>query len=1049
MKITTPQITWHGGEAGKNDPVLSADVHPCGVLATGGADAEVRLWLLHLDENEESKFQDYLYNFENHQRSVNSVRFSPNGRALATASDGGVIFVYLLPPGRPTRIWRQPKCQRLVICRLIRTTQSDIYDMAWAPTSEELCSVSVDNKVCVWDVTGEKSPLVNTFTSHSNYVQGVCWDPRDEYVVSQSNDRSCRMYTRKAVGGGKKKKNKKKEGEGGGEEKVKKVATSWVEHVQLKLGHREGVGGEGKEEEEEGEEEGEDEGELSMIVPVMSSTPVAMVVGGGGGKEGGGAVLPTASAAVDDAADMDGKNEGGEGGKAQEVMVTNMQDAADAAAAPAAAAPAAAASPSAAEEKEPKGEVGKEEESEKEEEEGDEIEVVGVKKGTRALAAAPAAVAAADAATASGGGGAAATAASKTKRAPRPNLFADETVPSFFRRPAWSPDGCLLLTPTGLYRRPSLPDGCSSSSSHNNNNSSNNNNNNNSSSNNNKEDKNNNSNGPSSKTEFATHVYVRGAFARPALELPHPGNKASVVVRFCPQLFALSTRESKHQPSLPLSSSSSSSEEKEPNSSSLPSSSSLTDLPYRMVFAVLTVNAILVYDTQHHFPLAVIKNSHYAPLTDAAWVADGSALIATSMDGYVTVVCFPEGEIGKALALEEVPGEVRRMWEAHYEGLERKRGGEEEEEEEREEKERRERKAAAVEVAKREGEERERRRRDWEVEGKKQREEREHKGKDNIICVSDSDDEVGGKKGGNGCSNTTARAVSGGKKEGREGGVKDIKVAAMDSDGESLHSEEESEEEEEEEDEEDAEEKEEDEGGGKQKGEKAKKTTAGAANANTKGKGKRIGMREKGKKDGKQKNKKDSSSTKRKSADMEEEEEEEVEGLKEDEGQGEEEKKQQKATTPAKTLRVATSSSSNSSSRNCSRSPSPTVTLNTPTAAAATIVVNSTSNNAVSNSAQKKKRIRPTPVRGAGSAAEDAFAAAAASGAVVGGGEIIGGEEGREQNEIKMSGMEERSNSASAVALSSAAPTHRAVATAGGKPAKKRLAPTLVKPSLN
>lgn len=43
MKITTPQITWHGGEAGKNDPVLSADVHPCGVLATGGADAEVRV----------------------------------------------------------------------------------------------------------------------------------------------------------------------------------------------------------------------------------------------------------------------------------------------------------------------------------------------------------------------------------------------------------------------------------------------------------------------------------------------------------------------------------------------------------------------------------------------------------------------------------------------------------------------------------------------------------------------------------------------------------------------------------------------------------------------------------------------------------------------------------------------------------------------------------------------------------------------------------------------------------------------------------------------
>ena len=44
MLVATPQITWHGGENGKNDPLLSADVHlSCGVLVTGGADADVRV----------------------------------------------------------------------------------------------------------------------------------------------------------------------------------------------------------------------------------------------------------------------------------------------------------------------------------------------------------------------------------------------------------------------------------------------------------------------------------------------------------------------------------------------------------------------------------------------------------------------------------------------------------------------------------------------------------------------------------------------------------------------------------------------------------------------------------------------------------------------------------------------------------------------------------------------------------------------------------------------------------------------------------------------
>ena len=40
VRITTPQISWHGRE-----PVLSVDVSSNnGLLATGGSDSEVRLW---------------------------------------------------------------------------------------------------------------------------------------------------------------------------------------------------------------------------------------------------------------------------------------------------------------------------------------------------------------------------------------------------------------------------------------------------------------------------------------------------------------------------------------------------------------------------------------------------------------------------------------------------------------------------------------------------------------------------------------------------------------------------------------------------------------------------------------------------------------------------------------------------------------------------------------------------------------------------------------------------------------------------------------------
>ena len=59
------------------------------------------------------------------------------------------------------------------------------------------------------------------------------------------------------------------------------------------------------------------------------------------------------------------------------------------------------------------------------------------------------------------------------------------------------------------------------------------------------------------------------------------------------------------------------------------------DLPYRMVYAVATIDTVLIYDTQvheqmlscnlilfptqHHHPVALIGNLHCAALTDIAW----------------------------------------------------------------------------------------------------------------------------------------------------------------------------------------------------------------------------------------------------------------------------------------------------------------------------------------------------------------------------------------------------------------------------------------------
>lgn len=74
-------------------------------------------------------------------------------------------------------------------------------------------------------------------------------------------------------------------------------------------------------------------------------------------------------------------------------------------------------------------------------------------------------------------------------------------------------------------------------------------------------------------------------------------NKPSVAVRCNPRLFAL----------------------RGDGTESEPMEAPMCDLPYRAVFAVVSLDAVVVYDTEHSNPLTVATGLHYSGLTDACW----------------------------------------------------------------------------------------------------------------------------------------------------------------------------------------------------------------------------------------------------------------------------------------------------------------------------------------------------------------------------------------------------------------------------------------------
>ncbi|XP_011499835.1 PREDICTED: chromatin assembly factor 1 subunit B [Ceratosolen solmsi marchali] len=163
-------------------------------------------------------------------------------------------------------------------------------------------------------------------------------------------------------------------------------------------------------------------------------------------------------------------------------------------------------------------------------------------------------------------------------------LFYDDTFKSFFRRLTFTPDGSLLIVPSGIIE-------------------------------------------PQESTEKianCTVVFSRYNLKEPVAILPSL-DEVTNAVRCCPVYFEL--RDD--------------------------GPTSMIALPYRIIFAVATDNSVIIYDTQQIAPIAVISNIHYTRLTDITWSSDGRLLIASSSDGYCSIINFQEGQLGKIYKITE------------------------------------------------------------------------------------------------------------------------------------------------------------------------------------------------------------------------------------------------------------------------------------------------------------------------------------------------------------------------------------------------------------
>lgn len=231
-------------------------------------------------------------------------------------------------------------------------------------------------------------------------------------------------------------------------------------------------------------------------------------------------------------------------------------------------------------------------------------------------------------------------------------IYFNETLTSFFRRLTFAPDGSLLFTPAGQYKalHPSVGEAK-----------------------------------PAEDITNTVYIYTRAGLNKPPVAYLPGHKKPSVAVRCSPVYYTLrqTTPVTKHitidtsnmddeipslpEPVMPSKPPTSHSSMDPPPITSAPSPSpsvsapspadgeastpagpvSAFTLPYRMIYAVATQDAIHIYDTQQQKPLCIVSNLHFATFTDITWSNDGSMLLMTSSDGFCSSITFAPGELGE------------------------------------------------------------------------------------------------------------------------------------------------------------------------------------------------------------------------------------------------------------------------------------------------------------------------------------------------------------------------------------------------------------------